>query len=55
MEPSYVLKAMGLSDELAYSSLRFSLGKYSTDEEIAFATGILKNTLKKLKSVKASS
>lgn len=36
MEPSYVLKAQGLSDELAYGSIRFSLGKNTTSEEIEF-------------------
>ena len=37
MEPSHVLKAMNISDEKAYNSIRFSLGKYTTEEEINFA------------------
>lgn len=39
MEPSYVLKALGLDDDLAHSSLRLGLGRYTTDEEVAYAIG----------------
>ena len=44
-QPSHVLKAMGLSDEDCYSSIRFSLGKYTTEEEIEETIQLLKKVL----------
>jgi cysteine desulfurase len=48
-EPSHVLKALGLDDELAHSSLRFSLGRNTTNEEIEFAIEHVSKTVKKLR------
>ncbi len=48
LEPSYVLRALGLSDERAHSSLRISLGRFTTDEEIDYALEQIQHALEKL-------
>ncbi|TAL62879.1 MAG: cysteine desulfurase [Bacteroidetes bacterium] len=48
-EPSHVLKAMGMSDEIAYSSVRFSLGKYTTKEEIEIVSEKVKEKIKEMR------
>ena len=51
LEPSYVLRALGRSDELAHSSIRFSLGRFTTEEEIAYTVGHLHEKLSKLREL----
>ena len=51
LEPSYVLRALGRSDELAHSSIRFTLGKFTTVEELDFAVNLLKTKVAKLREL----
>ena len=51
LEPSYVLRALGRSDELAHSSLRMTIGRFTTEEEIDFAVSTLKDRVAKLRDL----
>jgi cysteine desulfurase len=49
LEPSYVLRALGLSDELAHSSVRITVGRFSTEEEIDYAVAVIEKAVAKLR------
>ena len=51
LEPSYVLRALGRSDELAHSSIRFTIGRFTTEAEIDYAIGLLRRKVEKLREL----
>jgi cysteine desulfurase len=51
LEPSYVLRALGRDDELAHSSIRFTIGRFNTEEEIDFAVKLLREKIGKLREL----
>jgi cysteine desulfurase len=51
LEPSYVLRALGRSDELAHSSLRMTIGRFTTEEEIDYAVGTIRQNVAKLREL----
>jgi cysteine desulfurase len=54
LEPSYVLRALGRSDELAHSSIRFTVGRFTTREEIDYAVELLRSKVGRLRDMKGS-
>ena len=51
LEPSFVLRALGRSDELAHSSIRFTLGRFTTDQEVEFVIDLIKSKVAKLREL----
>ncbi len=51
LEPSYVLRALGLNEEMAHTSIRFGIGRFTTDEEIDFAIGVVMGAINKLREL----
>ena len=51
LEPSYVLRALGRNDELAHSSIRFSIGRFTTEEEIDYSISLIRNSIDKLRAL----
>lgn len=51
LEPSYVLRALGRSDELAHSSIRFTMGRFTTEEEVDFTINLIRDAVGKLRDL----
>ena len=51
LEPSYVLRALGRKDELAHSSIRFSFGRFTKEEDVDFTVDLVKNSVQQLREI----
>jgi cysteine desulfurase len=51
LEPSYVLRSLGVSEEMAHTSIRFGFGRFTTDEEVDYAINLIKNSISKLREM----
>jgi len=51
LEPSYVLRALGVGDELAHSSIRFGLGRFSTEEEVDYVIDLVVREVNRLREM----
>ena len=51
LEPSYVLRAIGVGEDLAHTSLRFGIGRFTTEEEIDFTIGLLEHHVSRLREM----
>jgi cysteine desulfurase len=51
LEPSYVLRALGVNDEMAHSSIRFSFGRFTTEEDVDYAIGKIRHAVEKLREL----
>jgi cysteine desulfurase len=51
LEPSYVLRALGVTEDLAHTSIRFGIGRFTTDEEIDYAINLIKEKIQKLRDM----
>ena len=51
LEPSYVLRALGLKDELAHSSIRFAIGRFTTEQEVEYTINLVRDSVEKLRTL----
>jgi cysteine desulfurase len=51
LEPSYVLRALGRNDELAHSSIRFTVGRFTTEQDVDYVINLLKGKIAKLRDL----